>query len=632
MRRRQSGKEERHGDLASQPRRDRREGVAPLLRQPHRLRRPLRLDDAVRDLLLLRLLVLPRVLHADGPAGDAVRGGDAPLVERGPHPTPAPEHGSGGALHHPHADDAPLRGGEAAGDDRAPRHLSLERPRDRAREVPRRGRALPRDGAGGDGGPGSHLEIRPEPAGLEAGPDRRSRCLFARLQLHRHGYLRLHPHPQPDRRRHPLLLPLPRHVDTGVGGGPDGEPDDEGGGLSRGDHPPRGPRQGHRRPQGHRLLFECHRLRDLPRPPVGGEPALEGVSAMNAFKKLLDLLAPLGFVVIVGALAWQRLGRTLPGGLRPWLAGGAALVVLHLVLRWEDVARGLGRRQMRYGTNTAVLSLVVLGILGAVNYLVVRHTARFDLTANKRYSLSDQTRKIVSSLKDEVKITYFQRSREMGPGPDRLKEYQALSGRLKIEYVDPVKSPAKAQALDVRGPWPILVVERGDRRERATNDSEQDITNALIKVTREGKKTVCLAEGEGERSGEDSSERGLSGAKTALGKSQDETKNVLLLREKTVPAECTVLIVAGPEKDLLPEATAAIRSYVKGGGRALLMVEPELRESYPNLDALPLPPDHKGLQVDDGLPQGREHGSGEGGDRGRLRPEPRPDLGAVLGR
>ena len=307
---------------------------------------------------------------------------------------------------------------------------------------------------------------------------------------------------------------------------------------------------------------------------------------MNVLKRLLDFLAPLGFVVIVGALAWQRLGKTLPGGLRPWLAGGAALVVLHLVLRWEDVARGLGRRQMKYGTNTAVLTLVVLGILGAVNYLVVRHPARFDLTANKRYSLSDQTRKIVSSLKDEVKITYFQRSREMGPGPDRLKEYQALSGRLKIEYVDPVKSPAKAQALDVRGPWPILVVERGDRRERATNDSEQDITNALIKVTREGKKTVCLAEGEGERSGEDSSERGLSGAKTALGRSQYETKNVLLLREKTVPAECTVLIVAGPEKDLLPEATAAIRSYVKGGGRALLMVEPELKTPSPNLGAL----------------------------------------------
>jgi ABC-type uncharacterized transport system involved in gliding motility auxiliary subunit len=307
---------------------------------------------------------------------------------------------------------------------------------------------------------------------------------------------------------------------------------------------------------------------------------------MGILKRLVDLLAPLGFAVAVGALAWERSGKTLPGGLRPWLVAAAALVLLHLVLRWEDVARGLGRRQMKYGTNTVVLVLVVLGILGTVNYLVVRHTKRFDLTKNQRYSLSDQTRKVLSSLKDEVKITYFQRARDMARGEDRLKEYTALSSKLKVEFVDPLRSPAKAQAYDVRGPWPILVVERAGKRERVSNDGEQDITNALIKITREGKKAVCLLEGEGERSGEESGERGLSGAKSALTKSLYEAKNVFLMREKKVPADCTVLMVAGPQKDPLPETVAAIRDYVKGGGKAFVMVEPEFKESFPNLVAL----------------------------------------------
>ena len=160
----------------------------------------------------------------------------------------------------------------------------------------------------------------------------------------------------------------------------------------------------------------------------------------------------------------------------------------------------------------------------------------------------------------------------MARGQDRIKEYQALSPRIKAEFVDPIKSPAKAQAYDVRGPWPILVVELGDKRERVTNDSEQDITNALIKVTRDSKKTVCLLEGEGERSGEDSGERGMTGAKSSLTKALYEVKNVFLMREKTVPKDCTVLIVAGPEKDLLPETTAAIKDYVKQGGKALVSV------------------------------------------------------------
>jgi ABC-type uncharacterized transport system involved in gliding motility auxiliary subunit len=307
---------------------------------------------------------------------------------------------------------------------------------------------------------------------------------------------------------------------------------------------------------------------------------------MNMLKKLLDFLAPLGFALAVAALAWSRAGKTLPGGLRPWLVAALALVLLHLVLRWDVVARGLGRRQLKYGTNTFVLAAVVLGILGFANYLVSRHTKRFDLTKGQRYSLSDQTRKVLGGLKDEVKLTYFQRQREMAQGEDRLKEYRALSDKLKVELVDPVRSPAKAQAYDVRGPWPILVVEKGDKRERVSNDGEQDITNALIKVTREGKKSVCLLEGEGERSGEDSGERGFSGAKSSLTKSLYDVKSIFLLREKKVPSDCTILVVGGPQKDLLPETTGAVRDYVKAGGKALVMVEPELKEPYPNLVAL----------------------------------------------
>jgi ABC-type uncharacterized transport system involved in gliding motility auxiliary subunit len=307
---------------------------------------------------------------------------------------------------------------------------------------------------------------------------------------------------------------------------------------------------------------------------------------MGILKKLIDTLAPLGIALALGAFIWTQRGHLLPGGMRPWLVGGLALVLLHLVLRWDSIVRGVGRRQLRYGTNALVLAVLVLAILGFVNYFVSRHTKRFDLTKDQRFSLSDQTRKVLAGLKDKVKITYFDRQQEIARGQDRLKSYQALSSKVEIEYVDPVKDPTRAAAYDARGPYPILFVELGNKRERITNSDEQDVTNALIKVTREGKKTVCLIEGEGERSGGDTGERGFSGAKASLTKSLYEVKDVFLLREKKVPDSCTVVIVAGPQNDLQPETTAALAEYVKGGGKALVMVEPELKESYPNLVAL----------------------------------------------
>ena len=303
-------------------------------------------------------------------------------------------------------------------------------------------------------------------------------------------------------------------------------------------------------------------------------------------KKLVDFLAPLGVLVILGAQAWSLSGRALPGQERYYLIGGLFLIVLHLVLRFEALVAFVGRRQLRYGGNAFLFVAGVLAILVALNWIAFRNTKRWDLTKNQRYSLSEQTKKVLASLKEDVTLTYFQRTAAMGGAADRLQDFQSASPRIKTSFVDPLQNPAKAREYDAKGPWPVVVVEKGSARERITSDSEQDITNALIKVTRDKKKTVCFVEGEGERDIEQSGDQGYSSAKAALGRSQYETKKILLLREKNVPPECTVVAVTGPEKDLLPPVVDAIRSFVQGGGKALVLVEPELKEGYSNLTGL----------------------------------------------
>jgi ABC-type uncharacterized transport system involved in gliding motility auxiliary subunit len=305
-------------------------------------------------------------------------------------------------------------------------------------------------------------------------------------------------------------------------------------------------------------------------------------------KRIVDFLAPAGIAVALIRLVAYYAGKTMPGKLEIYLIVGAALVLAHILLRWESIVRAVGGRQLRYGTNMLALIVVVLAILGGINWIGTQHIIRWDLTKSKRYSLSDQTKKVIQGLKDDVKITYFQRVGNPGmeQARDRLRSYEALSAKLKIEFVDPVAKPGRAQALDVRGPWPVIIVEKEGKRERITGDGEEEVTNAILKVTRSGKKTVCFVEGEGEKALDDSAERGLSQVKTALGKSLYETKKVVLVREPKVPDDCTVVVVAGPEKDLLAPAIDAIRSFVKGGGKALIMVEPEMKDAYPNLTGL----------------------------------------------
>jgi gliding motility-associatede transport system auxiliary component len=303
-------------------------------------------------------------------------------------------------------------------------------------------------------------------------------------------------------------------------------------------------------------------------------------------KRAIDLIAPLGLLVMAGAGIASRYGVTLPGGLNRWLAAGALLMLIHLALRWESVGKAVGGRQLRHGGNSFVLILVVLGILAGVNYVAYRRPLSKDFTKGQRYSLSDQTKKVVGGLGEEVRILYFQRAAELAGGDERIKQYAALSPHVKTEFVDPFARPARAREYDVKGPWPIVVVERGARRERAASDSEQDLTNALVKITREGQKMVCFAEGEGERDIDDSGDLGLTGAREALTKSQYVTKKVVLARERAVPPDCAVLVVAGPQADLLPPVVEAVRAYVAAGGKALVMAEAPLKKVTPHLDEM----------------------------------------------
>lgn len=307
-------------------------------------------------------------------------------------------------------------------------------------------------------------------------------------------------------------------------------------------------------------------------------------------RRLVNYLAPAGLLVLV-ATQIPRIAEHLPGKREAWLAGGALLVLAHLLARWEDIANLVGRRQLLYGGNALLFGLAGLGILILVNWIVYNYKPmRLDLTKNRRYSLSEQTRKVVGELKEDVKVTHFfvgdpEAQSQNETTRERLHEYQALSSRIKVENVDARKEPARARAGEIKA-VPTLVFELGGKKETTSATGEQDITKVLIKLTREGKKTACFLKGDAERDADDSSDRGYSQAKAALERSQYETLTISFAREAKVPEACSVVVVAGPERDLQKDAVDVLRRHVSAGGKALVLLEPEFKEPTPNLSGL----------------------------------------------
>jgi ABC-type uncharacterized transport system involved in gliding motility auxiliary subunit len=236
----------------------------------------------------------------------------------------------------------------------------------------------------------------------------------------------------------------------------------------------------------------------------------------------------------------------------------------------------LKARQTKYAVYATIYVLVVIAAVVIANVLADRYNKSFDATSNKRYSLSDQTAKVVKGLKQDAKVTYFNQSTRFREGKDLLDQYANLSPKVKVEYVDPDKNPQAAREAGIRN-LGTAVVQIGPRKEEAKTMTEEGVTGAFIRDLKGNTRTVCFVSGSGEHQIDNTERDGLSHFKELLAKDNYEGKTIDLLQKAEVPIDCTTLVIAGPTRNYEQPEVDAIKKYVEGGGRALLMVDPPLK-------------------------------------------------------
>jgi len=236
----------------------------------------------------------------------------------------------------------------------------------------------------------------------------------------------------------------------------------------------------------------------------------------------------------------------------------------------------LKARQTKYAAYAVVYVLVVITAVVIVNILANRYTKSYDGTSNKRYSLSEQTAKIVKGLKENATILYFDQGTRFQHAKDLLDEYTSLSPKVHVDYIDPDKNPQQAREEGIKN-YGTALVQVGDRKEEAKSMTEEGITGALIRVLKNKTRTVCFVTGSGEHQIDDSDRNGYSDFKQLVGKDNYEAKSIDLLQKAEVPGDCTTLVIGGPTRDYQQPEVDSIKKYVEDGGRALFMLDPPLK-------------------------------------------------------
>jgi ABC-type uncharacterized transport system involved in gliding motility auxiliary subunit len=239
-------------------------------------------------------------------------------------------------------------------------------------------------------------------------------------------------------------------------------------------------------------------------------------------------------------------------------------------------------RRTKYGLYVTVYTLVIIAVVAVVNVLANSYVKTYDTTANKRYSLSDQTVKIVRDLQQDVTITYFDQTTQFQRARDLLDQYGNLSTRLHVRYSDPDRDPEAARQAGI-GSYGTATVQIGDKKENAMGLTEESITGAIIRALKDTVRTVCFLAGNGEHRIDDVEANGYSSFKDVLARDNYQTQPISLLQAAEVPAACTAIVIGGPTTDYVQPQIDAIKKYIESGGRALFLLNPPLRVGQLNI-------------------------------------------------
>ena len=241
----------------------------------------------------------------------------------------------------------------------------------------------------------------------------------------------------------------------------------------------------------------------------------------------------------------------------------------------QSSKKQIGKRSFAFGANSIFITLLVIGLTGVINFLAFQYPQKLDLTKNKVNTFSEQSIKVMHGLKSEVRAEFFGDIGSKERYRSVFDNYKKLSSQFKFELIDPNKEPLKVKQAGVKKMDTLLLHYQG-KTSKIEEINEEKITNALIKLTQEGKSTVCMLTGHGESSIANAGADGVQAVKKGFEDQGYEVKEFELSQSPTVPNDCSMVSMIGPSKAFFPTEIKALHDYLATGGRMVLALEASL--------------------------------------------------------
>ena len=303
-------------------------------------------------------------------------------------------------------------------------------------------------------------------------------------------------------------------------------------------------------------------------------------------------------------------------------------------------------RKWSIAFDVVLRTVVVLAVVAMVNYLGSRYPYRRNLSSQTRLELSPRTFSILKSVTNEVKVTlYYDKEDGLYSSISALlNEYRAINSHITVQTADYIRDATTAQQVksayklssaadkseknvvifDCQGRTKIVPgsaladytleevnpKDREFRKKLVAFKGEMMFTSMLLGVTSPKPLNAYFLQGHGEHQVDSADE--VSGYLKFAGILQQNYIRVAtlsLLGTNPVPADCNLLIIAGPTTTIPDAELEKVEKYLEEGGRLLALFSPLERSRESGLERIVA---HWGVSVDSGAvrdPDQSERGS-----------------------
>lgn len=270
-----------------------------------------------------------------------------------------------------------------------------------------------------------------------------------------------------------------------------------------------------------------------------------------------------------------------------FIAGLFISFIFNFRFYWSILMMKTTKEGMSFG-----LSIVIaLALISSIGYLGHSLNTTIDFTEEKLFSLSDQTKKVLNSMKEDgVRFTIFFKGKVAQKAKNQvqnnLKIFKQEAPFIKIQYYDVYKNNKKAQIYltkqDAQNDQALFMfVEYRSKKQKVKAPfDESKILSVLSKISRKEEQYVYYTTGHGEKDFNSTSSSGLSFFKNALENSGYSVKEWNFVQEQSgVPKNAATLMILGPTKTFFEQEIRWIQEYIKNKGNLFIALDPGARHN-----------------------------------------------------